>query len=748
MTSAGPGELTSASERPTATRRTYAGLFLVTLATLAYQISLTRIFSVTLWYHYAFLAVSLAMLGMTIGAIAVYLLPDRFQPGRVHRHLASSSFVFALAIVASLLVHLAVPVRTDPSFLSILTILFTCTVIAVPFTASGVCVALALTRFPRQVSGLYAADLAGAGIGCLLLVLLLSVTDGPTSVFVIALVANLATLCFAAERSSRALFRLACASALLLGAFSVGHTFLARAQSPLVRITWMRDAQGLPRAEPPPRYERWNSHSRIRVAGFPNRTYKPFGWSFSPTLPAHYRVRQLFLSIDSGALTVLTGFDGSLDELDYLKFDITNLAHHLRRDADVLVIGAGGGRDVLSALTFGQSSVVAVEVNANILDVTNRVYGDFTGHLDRFPGVTFVNDEARSYTARSPDRFDIIQISLIDSWAATAAGAFVLTEHSLYTVEAWKIFLEHLKPNGILTVTRYYFPEHPGTAYRLVSLAVAALQELGVERPRHHIAMARLVPRTADQVTMSTILVSPQPFSGADLEALEVVTERLEFRTTLSPRQAEDETFSRIAAGGDLSSLYAELPFDVSPTTDDSPFFFHMLRFRDILRTELSDGQGIVSFNLRAVFILGWLLLALAALTLLFVIVPLVIRSPLGGVGDLAPWFLVFAGIGTGFMMIEISQMERLIVFLGHPVYALSVVLFTLLLSSGLGSLSTQRVMGSSPAKGAGVRLAGSCWRCSSPSDCSRRGSRSSCRAPRRRFGSWCPWACSSRSDS
>jgi len=694
------------SMAPVATRSTYVGLFLVTLATLAYQILLTRIFSVTIWYHFAFLAISIAMLGMTVGAIAVYLFPSTFSEARVHRQLANSALAFALTTILSMLLHLAIPVRTDGSLGSVLSLVATCTMIAVPFTASGICVALVLTKFPRQVSTLYATDLAGAAIGCVSLIALLWATDGPTAVFAIALLANIAALFFAKGDRSKTFTRFATATALAIGLFVVGHTVLVHQQNAWVRVNWAITPKG-PKKVARPLFEKWNTHSRVRVFGNPDEPAGVFGWSMSPTLSKDRKARQLIVDIDSGALTVMTAFDGRTQPLDYLRYDLTNLAHYLREDADVLVIGAGGGRDVLSALVFDQASIVGLEINSNILDIVNQEFGDFTGHLDRHPKVRFVNDEARSYVARSEDAFDIIQISLIDSWAATAAGAFVLTEHALYTVEAWKIFLEHLKPGGILTVTRYYFPENPGTAYRLTSLAVTALEELGVQHPERHIALVRLAPQPdSTQPTMVTTLVSRDAFSERDLATLSSVTDKLEFLPVLNPNYAVDETFRSIAAGGDLSELYAEFPLDITPSTDDRPFFFHMLRLRDILDRERLKDQGMVNFNIRAVFVLGVLLATVAALTMLFVVVPLLLRRRLTKVGELWPWFLLFAGIGAGFMMIEISQMERLIVFLGHPVYALSVVLFTLLLASGAGSYTVQRIPDDRLAESVRRRLA------------------------------------------
>jgi len=199
-------------------------------------------------------------------------------------------------------------------------------------------------------------------------------------------------------------------------------------------------------------YERWNSFSRIAV--MKPDTWLGAAWSLSTAFTDMPPIPTRNLQIDAGAGTTLLGFDGDLAKFEFLRWDLVNFAHHLRRDARVCIVGAGGGRDILTAKVFGQKRVTAVEINSNILDVVNGHYGEFTGHLDRDPAVTLVHDEARSYLARSRERFDILQLTFIDTWAATAAGAYVLTENSLYTVEAWKIFLDRLEDNGLLAVAR------------------------------------------------------------------------------------------------------------------------------------------------------------------------------------------------------------------------------------------------------------------------------------------------------
>jgi hypothetical protein len=559
-------------------------------------------------------------------------------------------------------------------------------ILAVPFVLSGICVCLALTRFPSQVSRLYAADLLGAALGCLLVVGTLNVTDGPTAVVAAGAIACLGAACFVGPGRLR---WTAVAATVGMTAFAAVHTGLVVDQTPLVRLTWVKGS-----TEMPPLYEKWNSFSRITVYGDPTRPHPPRGWGLSPLAPTA-PVRQLMLLIDAGAGTVLTGFDGDQRSLEHLKYDVTNLPHYLRSDASVMVIGAGGGRDVLSALLFNQRSVVAVEVNQDIIDTVNRRFGQFTGRLDQRPGVRFVADEARAYLARQQERFDIIQISLIDTWAATAAGAFVLTENALYTVEAWQLFLSRLTPPGILSVSRFYFGARPDEIYRLTALAGSALRDRGVADPRRHILMARQMPPPGSPegpVGLATLLVSPTPFSPADIAAFESVTRALQFDLILTPGWAMDSTFAALTAPADPAPLLAGFPVNIAPPTDNSPFFFHMLRLRDAARQAFS-GEGTDNINMKAVSVLGALLVTVVVFTALCILVPLALTSDRRTIGPNVPLFVFFGAIGLGFMLIEISQMQRLIIFLGHPTYSLSVVLFVLLGASGVGSFLATRLV-------------------------------------------------------
>ena len=668
----------------------YGGLFLVTLATIMYEIALTRIFSVTMWYHFAFVAISVAMFGMTVGALVVYLRPGWFPAERLAHGLGASALLFGVAIVFSLLTQLVVPFTGGLSLLGLYTVVLTYVVVAVPFVFSGICVTLALTRFPRQLPSLYGVDLLGAAAGCGIVIVALDITDGPTTVVGTALIACAAAALFLARTDGVRLRAGALIAITVLATFVAVNSLRIADQASLLRVQYVKGGR-----EPQPLFEKWNSFSRITVFGDPTRPSLPRGWGLSGTYPSDRGVPQLALTIDAAAATVLTRFDGHFEPVEHLKYDVTNIAHWLRHDAHVLVVGVGGGRDVLSALAFGQRAVTGVEINGSILDVLNAHFGEFTGRLDRDPRVTFVNDEARSYIARQQQRFNILQISLIDTWAATGAGAFVLSEHSLYTSEAWQLFLDRLTPQGLLSVSRWYFDPRPDETYRVTALAVSALARRGITRPRDHLAIIRHATGADGQVAplgVSTLLVSPSPLSNADLDALEAAARRFRFDIVVSPRHPGAPMFEALTSGRDPAPLYAQFPVNIAPPTDDNPFFFHTLRLRDIFQRDVwRRGIGGYAANVQAVGVLGVLLLTVIGLTALCIVVPLVLTTDRRVLAGNAPLFVFFASIGFGFMLVEISQMQRLIVFLGHPTYGLSVVLFAMLASSGLGSLVTGR---------------------------------------------------------
>lgn len=659
----------------------YLGIALIALSTLMYEILLTRIFSVTMGYHFAFMAVSLAMFGMTAGAIIVYIFPKRFPQEKIELVIAKNAFYFSLTTIISFLIHLFIPFVHGMSVMGMAITVFTYAEISVPFVFSGICITLLLTRFPASVNKLYAADLIGASLGCILVVLALNISGGPTGVFITALFSALASLFFLKGNTS-GFKKSVLAFTILIGLFGAVHTVMVNNNAPLLRLFWVRGEW----AEKP-LLEKWNSFSRVSIDGDSTKYETPFGWGLSDKYDRSRKIRQLMLNIDAHSTTVLSHFDGDTSGLSHLKYDVSNLAHYLRRDAEVLIIGSGAGRDILSCLAFGQRSVLGIEINKDMISAINHDFGAFTGHLDRYPNVEFVGDEARSYIQRHDKKYDIIQVSVIDNWSAAASGAFVLTENALYTVETWKLLLSRLKDDGILTVTRFYRAK-PIEHYKLFNISADALNELGISDVRKHIMLIKCqqLERIEDKSGTGSILISKKPFTENDIRIVDSLNKTFEFENIVSPAEVKDSIFAALTSSTDERNKLTEgFPVDISSPTDDKPFFFHFMKFTDLANTQLWQTWDM-AFNAKAVFILLTLAGTMAGLSLLCIVIPLKLTAKKVSLKGTLPYFIFFTCIGLGFMLVEISQIQHLNIFLGHPTYSIAAALFTLLVSSGIGS--------------------------------------------------------------
>ena len=655
----------------------YGAVFLVMMSNLMLELLLTRIFSATMWYHFAFIAVSVALFGTTVGAVIVQLFPQHFRADRAWHRAAMYALWYALSIVFCTVAQLRFDATFGSTWTQLATLAALYLLIALPFIFSGVFICLALLRAQERLGAVYCADLLGAAIGCAVFVPFMAHGEGPRAVLLLGALAAAGAGLMALSAGQRR---------TLVSAVAVGLAFLVafafRLDGGLLRIRW---AKG--RADHVHGFERWNAFSRITVDTWIDQ---PSGWGVGSRFSnAGRHVPQKFLVIDDAAATLLTGFDGNFAAVDHLKWDVTALVHSVRQNGHVLVIGVGGGRDVLTALLFGHH-VVGVEVNRDIVGLLQGPFADFTGNLGTRSDVTLVHDEARSYLAHSPQRFDVIQASLVDTWAAAANGAYVLSENALYTKQALHIFLDRLTPDGILSLSRWYFDAQPGETLRLTSLAATVLRERGVRQPREQIYLAHNINPGS---SVATLLVANLPFTPGELAALRESCATRGFEEILGPSHATRDTWAALTEPQEPSALLASFPVDLSAPTDDRPFFFNMLRFRDVFRRGRGQTDLIVA-NAEAVVTLAWLFLIVLGLSLIFIIGPLWLQRSATDHAPRAGWrFLYFASLGVGFILIELSQMQRLMIALGHPVYGLTVVLFSLLIAAGLGSLWSQRAV-------------------------------------------------------
>ncbi len=653
----------------------YGGLFLLSGATLMYEVVLTRLLSVVCWYYLAFVSVSMAMFGMTAGSLWVHFRPQHFATEAIPRRLSEAALAMAISLPLALVMLLAIPVEISYSAETIFSFLLFTAVISVPFYFSGVAVCVALTRSPYPIGRVYGADLAGAALGCLGAIGLLEVLDAPSAILAISGAVFVAAAAFEAHAGEKARSgrRVLWALALLFLAFANSTTL--HGIQPIWtkgKIDTRRDLLA----------EVWNPISKVRLAQITGG--QPYMWGASPRMP-QMSMDYLFLDIDNDAATPMYRYQGDRKDVAFLLFDVTSLAVQLRPGGSAAIIGMGGGRDVLAAVTQNFHRIVGIEVNDAIVDLALHRFGWYSG-LPSLSQLEVHRGEGRSYLTATSEKFDVIQASMVDTWAATSAGALTLTENGLYTVDAWRILYEHLKPGGLLTCSRWNSGAESAQTQRQFSLAAATLFSEGVANPGEQMALI-------GSGRIATLLVSNRPLSAEDLNSLRRIDSDLQFVPLYLPGEPPaDPTLKPILAArsvADLEQLRDLGDLDLSPTYDSAPFFFNFMRLSHL--PILLQILGTVG-NLRALAFLFCFLVAAVLLLIAVVIVPLVLARRRVAVtaqarGPLLAGMIYFVAIGLGFMLVEMAFMQQLSIFLGEPIYSLSVVLGGLILASGAGSL-------------------------------------------------------------
>jgi hypothetical protein len=680
------------------------------------ELALTRIFSVVMYYHFAFLAISIALFGLSASGVFAYVFRRRLDAQPTGRLLARQSIVYAVCTVAALFVLVRVRVGLNYSPRNLMLMLAIYALAALPFFTGGLVITLAISRLSSRINAVYAADLLGAAAGCVLLIPLLNWLGAPGVVLTAAALAVAAGVAFVSRQDR---LRYGTAGALLM-ALPLAAQFSGAATFDVTDTKGHQGDRVL--------FSKWNSFSRIGVYERPHGD-----WSLSPAYRGSVPETR-FMDIDSAASTPILRVRPDMSDADYLRYELTALAYHLKEApasplrgspaaagteasgpgsdgeaADTtagftaLVIGPGGGRDLVSALVFGASRVDAVEINPIIADdVMRDQFRDYSGRIYDHPRVHVTVDDGRSFVRRTDRRYDVIQASLVDTWAATAAGAYTLTENTLYTVEAFSDYLDHLTDDGVLSITRWVFD-----GLRLVSLAQEACEARGWD------AQSRLAVIQHDRV--ATLLLKKTPFTAAEVTTLRETADRLGFKVLYVPghqpaarsaaesgsEEAVADDYASLVTTSDRAAFYARYPQDIRPTTDDRPFFFHTTKLRD--QFQVAFGRSMLFGN--GLSALLTLMGISAALVVLFVLGPLVVTGGATARGWLA-WLFYFGSLGAGFMLIEVAILQRFVLLLGHPVYSLTVTLFSLLLGTGVGAALSRTIPDSRVVRTTSITLA------------------------------------------
>ena len=653
----------SATEK-TRNRALLAGIGLSSFAALLLELALTRLFSVVLFYHFAFLAISIALLGLGAGGVFAYLAKSwlmRFETRNLAAWLCVAN---ALLIPVVLEIVLHTPVSLQLSMANFLRLTAIYIASAVPFFLTGLQFSIIFARESGHIPRLYGADLCGGALACLGIVPLLNLLGGPNTILFAALVAAVAGSVWAMTAGVRRI-TLTLAS-VLLGLIAANHS------GKLFDVVY---AKGEFRDPAKVEFARWNAISRVEVDRQDNAKV---------------------IVIDADANTFIMNSDPQQWQNTSWQKNLMSappaLVNVLRPRGEYAIIGPGGGVDVLRAVANGSPDVTGIEINPIIANTIMRDrYADYSYHLYQRPEVHIHVTDGRSFVRNAKQSFDVVQMTLVDTWASTAAGAFALSENSLYTVEAFQEYFAHLKPDGMIAITRWEF-QQPREALRVVSVAIEALHRLGVENPAKNFIVVSEGDLDEDGLPV-VVLAKKSAFTQQEENAIEQHLNRYPNLVALyQPSNAGNNPFSSLIASNNPSAFARQYAYNIAPVNDNAPFFFFTLKLGQILRPQ-SLQQGIDWKVNLGVAVLGMVLIISVVAVAVFLVVPLAVRQQ-----HRERWVrvLYFVAVGLGYIMVEIAFIQRFVLFLGHPTYALTVVVFLLLLSSGAGSLASRRSLGKS----------------------------------------------------
>ncbi len=645
----------------------YLCVGLTSMATLLLELSLTRIFSVVFYYHFAFLAISIALFGLGAGGVFSYVVAG--WKGAIFARLGRLSAINSLLVVFTLAVLLAQENHISNWNLALIYV-----TTALPFFVSGTIVSLAISETIERVDRVYLFDLLGAAGGCLLLIPLLNQFGGPSTAIAAAISFAVAGAIWHSMAGSVKGRVGSVALALALVAFLTYNQ-----HHPILDI---RRAKGQTLAHEA--FVKWNSISRVAIVRQENEARA-----------------SIFIDADASAAIANFDFDRlTARERHDLLEQGPALPYAVRPGAKALIIGSGGGMDVARALASGSRDITAVEINPIIANTIMREkFRDLSHGLYLRPEVRVFVEDGRSFVERSREKYQVLQATFVDTQAATAAGAFALSENNLYTTDAFRDYLLHLTDDGMIAMTRWGL-DPPRESLRLVSLAIEALARLGEPEAWRHVIAGR-EGSVEGWGASDTLLISRRPFGQADIDRARALFSAVGMRPLYLPAGAAGNQFHDLLHSPNPSQYERDYAFDITPVSDNRPFFFYTVQPRDLWAFVKTASRATADYKInQAVPMLFALMgVSLAATVSILLLPPLVLGTRLPRQRGVAGFLLYFLFIGAGYILVEVGLIQRFVLFLGHPTYALNVVIFSLLASSGLGSAASRGMVGKSEGR-------------------------------------------------
>lgn len=678
--------------------RTLAGIFLISSATLCLEISLTRYFSISQQYHFAFLVISIAFLGYGASGSFLYLFKVS-SSFALEKFLSSTSLLYALAILLSFLLCNAIPFdfqRLAWDKNQIFSIFLFDLFLGLPFFFAGLTISFAISRASSLVNKIYFSDLLGAGAGTLL-ALFVFLPKGDKGVIIsVSFLALLASLLFSQSRPLRFRLLLALLMAAEIGLFLSSPSWLSFRISPYKALPLALKYPGAKHL-----FTRWNAISRVDILDSPAVRYAP-GLSL---LYGQESPPQLGLSIDGGELSAVTRFEKSKEpSLEFISSLPSSLAFSFIEKPKTLIIEPKGGLDVLSALAFNSSQIAVVESNPLVVMLLRKELASFSGYIYSQQKIDVVSAYSRSFLKKEKRCFDLIVFSLTDVFGASATGLYGFSENYLYTIDSFIHILSRLSPDGIVSISLYLLPP-PRQEARMLATWVEALERSGIDPSSCIVAIRSLG-------TIS-FFIKKKPFSQEQIQKLKDFANRCLFDLVYYPGIKVDEVniynkFEKpiyynlslqLLSPAKRKEFYKDYLFKVRPATDDRPFFFNFFKLNRLSATYRALGRKWLPF-LQGEFLVLILLIQSVFIAFILIVLPNFFLKKVDR-GKFFPYkiFFYFGLIGMAFIFVEITFIQKFILFLGHPLYSAATIIFSLLVSSGLGSFFSKRILGRSLKK-------------------------------------------------
>lgn len=661
------------------------GIFLTSTATLVLEIALTRLLSVAQWHHFAFMVVSIALMGYGASGSLLFAFADIFRRGE-SPNLFLASWFFSLSTLLAYVFGNRLPfdiARISWDRWQLLYIFFFYLIYAVPFFFSGLTLSLALTRWSAFSGKLYSFDLIGGAAGCLLVLVLFGLFGGTGTLLVSSLLSSLAAWAFGWRKKPFSWLHWSWTAVPIFLLFWQ-PAFLNLAISPYKSLSAALMYPGARLLE-----TRWNAFSRVDILESPAvRTAPGLSLQYLDPLP-----RQMGLTVDADRMNAITNAQDNLQDQEAMRFLSalpSSFPYQVLKPERVLVFDPMGGLEVLNAIYHRTKETTVLETNPIIVELLREKYSLFSGRIYNRKDVQISIGDGRSFLRGKPGSFDLIILPLTETMGASASVLSSIREDYRLTVEAFEDYLKALSPQGWIAFHLYLLPP-PRGEFRLVAILLEAFKRLGKSPGNHFFAFRSW---GTFSLFMKKDVILP-----AEIESLKEFCKQWRFDPVYYPGMPIEEAnrFNRFPSpiyftgiqnlleqGKDFSSRYA---FDLSPATDDRPFFHHFFRWGhlgEIYRLAGEKWQILIEGG----YFIPLVFLQALFLSFIFIVLPVMIRKDRASIlqSRRIIWLIFFFNLGLGFMFVEIALIQKFILFLGHPVYAVSWVILSLLVFAGVGS--------------------------------------------------------------